>query len=159
MAILALDEARSHCRLEPDYPAEQLTPYIDAAQGYVVAHLNRAVFEDQKALTDAQDALAAALGAAYDDHAASVDAAALVENPAQRQAMLGLAAKRFADAQLLAARTMNGIVADGTIRAAMLLTLGNLFAHREADVVGVSVAALPTGVPELLRSYRMVQMP
>lgn len=159
MAVLTLNEARSHCRLESDYPAEQLTPYIEAAQGYVVAHLNRAVFEDQKALTDAQDALAGAIGAAYDDHAAAVDAAALVENPAQRQAMLDLADKRFADAQLLAKRTMNGIVVDGTIRAAMLLTLGNLFAHREADVVGVSVAALPTGVPELLRSYRMVQMP
>ncbi|WJJ94000.1 head-tail connector protein [Neopusillimonas aromaticivorans] len=159
MAILALDEVRSHCRLEPGYPAEQLTPYIDAAQGYVVAHLNRAVFEDQKALTDAQDALAETLGEAYEAYVAAADAAALVENPAQRQAMMDLADKRFADVQLLAKRTMNGIVVDGTIRAAMLLTLGNLFANREADVVGVSVAALPTGVPELLRSYRMVQMP
>lgn len=159
MAILTPDEARNHCRLDPDYPVEQLTPYIDAAEKYVVAHLNRAVFADQATLTAAQDAMATAMGSAHDAYVSAVDAANLVTNPAQRQAMLDLAEKRFDDAQLSSARVMNGIVVDGSIRAAVLLTLGNLFANRETDVVGASVAALPTGVPELLRSYRLVQMP
>lgn len=159
MPILTANEARAHCRLDDDYPIEQLQPYIDGAERHVIAYLNRSVFADLAALNAAQEALAEGLGQAYDARQSAIQAAESVENPAQRKAMIELAEKRYIDAQLQATRVMHGIVADGTIRAAMLLTLGNLFAHRETDVVGVSVAALPTGVPELLRAYRVEQMP
>lgn len=159
MAVLTLEEARSHCRVDSGYPAAQLLPYMEGAESYVVAHLNRAVFGSQQELLDAQDAAVISLGAAFDDRNGALADAARVGNPAQRQAMVDLATQRYAFAQLAAARVMNGIEVDGAIRSAMLLILGNLFSNRETDVVGASVAALPTGVPELLRPYRLVQMP
>lgn len=41
------------------------------------------------------------------------------------------------------------------IRAAMLLHIGSLYAHREQVVVGSTVAQLPWGAQELLRPHRM----
>ena len=159
MATLTLNEARAHCHLEPDYPADQLQPYMDAAEGYVVAHLNRSVFEDQASLDAAQAGMAGQVGTAYDAYQAAIEAAALVENVAQKQVMIDMAEAKYRAADTNARRTINGIVMNGTIRAAMLLILGNLFENRETDVVGLSSVALPTGVPELLRPFRMGQMP
>lgn len=159
MALLQLSEARSHCRLEDDYPDEQLQPYMDAAESYVIAHLNRAVYTDQITLDAALDSVATTLGAAATDYQEALDSAKLVSNPAEKGAAIAVASARYDAVKTQAQRTMAGIVMNSTIRAAMLLTLGNLFANRETDVVGVSVAALPTGVPELLRPYRIPSMP
>lgn len=159
MTILTLDEAVAHCRVDFGYPVEQLLPYMDAAESYVIAHLNRSVFESQADLDQAQDDIAAKIGAASDAYQSAVNAANQVGNLAQRQAMIDVAKAKYSAVTLESRRDLDGVVLNGAIRAAMLLTLGNLFANREADVVGVTVAALPAGVPELLRPYRMVQMP
>lgn len=159
MAILTLNEVLAHCRLEPDYPLDQILPYMYAAESRVAEHLNVAVFEDEGSLSSAQDAMPALLGQAYDTYKTSIDAAGLIDNPAQRQAMLDLAQTRYDEAQKQARRVMNGIVANGTIIAAMLLTAGALFENRSSDVVGLSVAKLPTDAIELLRNLRLVQMP
>lgn len=159
MPILTTSEALAHCRLEADYPEEQILPYMLAAEDFVVAYLNRAVYADQDALDAAQSALAANVGTAYDAYLTAMEAADAQENAGQRQAMRDLAAQKYANAKREARRAMSGIVVNATIRAAMLLTLGNLFVNRESDVIGVSVASLPSGVPELLRPYRVVQMP
>ncbi|TEA79832.1 head-tail connector protein [Allopusillimonas ginsengisoli] len=159
MAILTLDQAIAHCRVESDYPADQLLPYMVAAENYVISHLNRVVFESEQALNNALDSLPSTLGAAFDAYQTALGVARQVENVAQRETMIGVAQIKYHAAQNAARRTLDGIVINGAIHAAMLLTLGNLFVNREADVVGASVAMLPTGVPELLRPYRMVQMP
>lgn len=159
MAILTLEAARNHCRLDAGYPEAQLLPYMEGAESHVCAHINRAVFESEADLLEAQDSLGDVLGTAFDARSEALAQASRVGNPAKRQAMIDVATKRYSETQLQAARVMSGVVVNGAIHAAMLLTLGNLFANRETDVVGASVAALPTGVPELLRPYRLVQMP
>lgn len=157
--ILSLDEARHHCRLEDDYPEDQLLPYMRAAESFVAAHLNRSVFADEDALLDAQARVSTKMAEAYEAYQLDVDAADQADDAVTRQALMDLARVRLESAQLGAQRVINGVVASGAIRSAMLLTLGNLFANREADVVGASVAQLPQGVPELLRPFRLVQMP
>lgn len=159
MALISSSEALAHCRLESDYPVEQLQPYIDAAEISVIAHLNRAVYADQQALDAAMDAVPGSMGTAYDAYVAALDAAKLIDNPAQKQATIDLAQSVYDRAHITSRRVMNGMVINGAIRAAMLLTLGSLFANRENDVVGASVAALPTGAAALLSDFRCTQMP
>ncbi len=43
----------------------------------------------------------------------------------------------------------------GSIRSAMLLFIGELFARREENIIGTSVAPLPMGSKQLLASYRL----
>ena len=159
MALITIDEALAHCRLEPDYPAEQMLAYIHAAESSVIAYLNRAVFEDQAALDAAQTGLSAKVGAAYDAYSAALQAAMSMKNVGQKEVMIKMAETKYMEARISAYRTINAIVINGSIVAAMLLTLGNLFQNRESDVIGVSAARLPTGVPELLNGFRVVQMP
>ena len=42
------------------------------------------------------------------------------------------------------------------IKAAIMLTLGNLYEHRESQVVGTIVSKLPFGVEQLLRRHRVL---
>lgn len=159
MPLLTIDEALAHCRLEADYPAEQILAYMHAAESSVIAYLNRAVFEDQAALDAAQAEIPGKVGAAYDAYNAALRAAMAISNVGQKEIMIQMAESKYLEARIAAYRVINGIVANGAIIAAILLTLGNLFQNREADVVGVSAARLPTGVPELLNGFRVVQMP
>lgn len=159
MAFLTIDEAMAHCRLEQDYPAEQLQAYMQAAESSVIAYLNRSVFEDQVALDAAQAEVTEKVGDAYDAYKAALQVAMSVDNSGQREFMIKMAESKYMEARIAAYRVINGIVINGAIFAAMLLTLGNLFQNREADVIGASAARLPTGVPELLNGFRVVQMP
>lgn len=159
MAILTIDEALAHCRLEADYPAEQILAYMHAAESSVIAYLNRAVFEDQAAFDAALAELPGKVGEAYDTYNAAMQAAMAISNAGQREIMTKMAEEKYQEVQIEAARTIRGVVINGAIFSAMLLTLGNLFQNREADVIGSSAARLPTGVPELLNGFRVVQMP
>lgn len=47
------------------------------------------------------------------------------------------------------------MVVNAAIKAAILLLVGHLFAHREEAAVGVSVAALPVNSQRLLQPYRI----
>ena len=49
MSIIDIDVARAHLRLEPDYPAQQVQPYLDAAEDAARQFLNRRIFADQAA--------------------------------------------------------------------------------------------------------------
>jgi hypothetical protein len=136
-----------------------LQPYLDAAESYVTGHLNRAVYADDTSLKTAQDGVAATIGTAYTTYQDALTAAAAMDNPAQQAMAINIAEAQYAAANRDAVRVQNGVVANGAIEAAMLLTLGNLFANRESDVVGVQVASLPSGARELLRPFRLVSMP
>lgn len=49
----------------------------------------------------------------------------------------------------------DGIVVNDQIKAAVLLTVGSLYAQREDVVVGASVAALPNGADYLLQPFKV----
>lgn len=46
------------------------------------------------------------------------------------------------------------VVAEADVKAALLLTLGSLYEHREDEVVGQTVAKLPRGAESLLWPHR-----
>lgn len=50
---------------------------------------------------------------------------------------------------------MDGMVVNDTIKSAVLLIVGHLYAHREDVVVGVSVAQLPNGAEWLLAPHKV----
>ena len=64
MSLLTLAEARAQCRLEDDYPDEQLQPYMDAAEDSAAAYLNRTIYADQTTFDAARAAVPAVVGAA-----------------------------------------------------------------------------------------------
>lgn len=67
----------------------------------------------------------------------------------------------FADADAMAAAITAGtagdhpMVTNKAVQAAVLMTLGHLYANREQVAVGVSVAEMPFGPRSLLRPHRI----
>lgn len=47
------------------------------------------------------------------------------------------------------------MVANSEIQAAVLLTVGHLYANREDSVIGATVAELPRGALDMLQPYRV----
>lgn len=161
MSLLTLDEARDQCRVESDYPAEQLQPYIDAAEAAAAAYLNRNVYADDAAVEDAQDGVTQAIADASAAYTAAQTVAASMTDPAQRRVALALACARFDLAKLDATRTIHGVAANAAILAAVRLLLGHLFANREDVLTGMRAQAvsIPMGAQDLLRPYRRGMMP
>ncbi|ANN66466.1 head-tail connector protein [Bordetella bronchialis] len=159
MALLTAEQCRAQCRVTGDYDDAELADKLASAENAVSAHLNRNVYVDQEALDAAVNDLADAAGQAQEAYDQAVAAAAGLSSDAAREMALQVAEKRLADFRLNAQRTLNGIVANGSILAAVRLTLGHLYANRESVATGVTVAELPLGVADLLRPYRLVMMP
>ncbi len=63
-------------------------------------------------------------------------------------------AEALADAVADGTAGQNPMVVNDLIRAAILLTIGHLYANREDVVVGASVAQLPMASQYLLQPYR-----
>lgn len=158
MPLLTPEECIAHCNADPA-DASLLTDLLAAAESAVAGHLNRAFFSAQADLIAAQDALPQAAGDAQDAYEAAMAAAAELVNPAARQMATALATERLKEAKIGFQRVLFGMVASPRVRAAVRLTLGNLYANREEVVVGASAARLPQGVPELLRADRREMMP
>ncbi|WP_219209212.1 head-tail connector protein [Variovorax boronicumulans] len=159
MPVVTLDQARAHLRLEADYPADQVEPYIAGAVDAAAQYLNRAIFDDWSSLDAALAALPAARGTARSAYKTAADAAALLEDPADRADALSVAQARLDFVTAETGRVLNGIVVNPSIVTAVLLTLGHLFSNREDVVVGVTATDVPNGARSLLRGDRRVMMP
>jgi hypothetical protein len=159
MSIVTMAQALAQCRLEDDYPPEQLQPYIDGAEDAAAAYLNRQVYVDQVTLDQATTAAPAALGAANMLYTNALAAAADIADLVERQATIDVANARLAAAKQAFARTINGIVANSSVLAAVLLIIGQLFENRSNVIVGAPAMELPCGAESLLRPYRRVMMP
>ena len=159
MSIVSIEDARAHCRVDSDYPSEQLQPYIDGAVGAAAAYLNRYLYADDDALIAAQDGVADAIGSASEAYADAKAAAAALSNADAADAALEVAESRWHAAKVDAARTTHGMVASAVIVAAIKLTIGSLYENRSDTVVGLPASALPTDAAALLRPHRRVMMP
>lgn len=58
-------------------------------------------------------------------------------------------------AQVAYRQTIDGMVVNDTIKSAVLLIVGHLYANREDVVAGVSVAQMPNGAEWLLQPYKV----
>lgn len=157
--LVTLEEAKAHCRVDPDYPDGQLAPYVAAAEDAVQAYLNRRVFADQSAMDAALSAIPGDLATAQADYAAAVEAANAETDASKRAAMLAVAEAKLKSAKRAATWVLEGVITNASIRAAALMMIGHLFAHREAVNIGNITTELPLGVTHLLRPYRRVMMP
>lgn len=159
MSLLTVAQACAQCRVESDYPSDQIQPYIDGAECAAAAYLNRALFASQDDLDTAMEAVPAQLGQANADYSAAIEAAASLADPLQKQAALDVANAKLSRARAEASTTINGIVANASVLAAVRLTLGQLFTSREDVVVGAAAVELPGGARSLLRPFRRTMMP
>lgn len=159
MALLTAEECRAHCRVINAGEDDLLLAMSDSAEDYAAAYLNRAIYESQEAFDAALAALPDAAATVHANYVAAVAAAEAEENPVKAESMLDVAQAQLAAAQRAADRTINGIVVNPSILAAVKLTMGHLYENREAVAAGVTVSEVPQGVQALLRPYRLVMMP
>lgn len=160
MPLLTPEQCREQCRVDGDYADALLLALLAAAEDSAAAYLNRAVFANASMLEEAQDALAETLAGAQSSYLAAIEAADAEPDATKAQAMRDVAQGRLDAVKQTASRTLAGIIANGSILAAVRLTLGHLYANRESVVVESATAQeLPLGVTALLRPYRLVQMP
>ena len=147
MSIINIDVAREHLRLEPDYPAQQVQPYLDAAEDAAMRFLNRRIFADQAA----KDAAVAAIDLvaakqALDD---AIEAAEALTDPAAKQAAMEYAHYVYQQALSEADETFRGVLMNPQIQAGILLIAAHLFERR-----GDAQAAIPEAAYMLLHPYR-----
>jgi len=153
MPLIDIAVARRHLRVEADYPAEQIQPYLAAAEDAAQQFLNRLVVVDQDALVAALAAIPAALDAAAAARTLAIEAAQNAADAQTRCVLVEQAQQAYVDALAAARRAGAGIVINPSIAAGIQLTLGHLFEHRE-DVASV-LQELPQGAKSLLWPYRV----
>lgn len=154
MPIVTLEAAREHLRVEPDYPAEQIQPYINTAQAAAEQHLRRALFATP-AEVDAAIALAPskllAAAAQRDEALTAADAM-----PSQEVAALLKAAahQRYADAVEACQLTLAATAVTPEVMNAVLLLLTHFFNNRSETTADKALAEIPQGAKSLLNWSR-----
>ena len=155
MTFVTVDEAKLHLRADGTDEDALIGIYIAAAEQAAVKALDRGVYADGAALQTAMAAAPAALTTATAAYTAAVTAADAMTDTTEQAAALQVAETAYMRAQVAYRQAFDGIVVNESIKAAVLLTVGHLYANREDVVVGASVAALPNGADCLLQPYKV----
>lgn len=155
MSFVQLAEAKLHLRVDGTDEDALIGVYITAAEQMAIALLDRGVYADGTALGAARAAAPAELTAATATYTAAIAAAQALTYATEQAAATQAAEYAYLRAQVAYRQAMDGIVVDDTIKSAVLLIVGHLYAHREDVVAGVSVAKLPDGAEWLLAPYKV----
>lgn len=155
MSFVTLAEAKLHLRVDGTDEDALIGIYINAAEQAAIKAMDRGVYADDTALNAAKTAAPAALTAATAAYTAAVTAADAMSYAIEQAAALQVAETAYMSAQVAYRQVFDGIVVNDQIKAAVLLTVGHLFANREDVVVGASVSALPHGADCLLQPYKV----
>lgn len=155
MSFVSVNEAKAHLRVDGTDEDVMIGIYINAAELAAIKALDRGVYADSTALQAAMTAAPAALTAATAAKEAAVAAAEAMEDAAEQAAALQVAETTYMRALVAYRQAFDGIVVNDTIKAAVLLIVGHLYANREDVVVGASVASLPHGADYLLQPYKV----
>ena len=155
MSFVTLAEAKLHLRVDGTDEDALIGLYINAAEQAAIKAMDRGVYADNTALQTAMTAAPAALTTATAAKEAAVTSAEALTDADEKAAALQAAETAYMRAQVAYRQAFDGIVANDQIKAAVLLTVGHLYANREDVVVGVSVTALPAGVDCLLQPFKV----
>lgn len=155
MSFVSLAEAKLHLRVDGTDEDALIGIYINAAEQAAIKAMDRGVYADNTALQAAMTAAPAALTAATSTYTAAVTAADAMTDATEQAAALQVVETAYMRAQVAYRQAFDGIVVNDQIKAAVLLTVGHLFANREDVVVGASVSALPHGADCLLQPYKV----
>lgn len=154
MSFIHLHTARDHLKVDHCDEDALIGAYLLAAENTAVQYLNRNVYADQDTLDAAIAAAPAALTAATATYEAAVEVAEAIENEVERESALAAAEQAYLRAQYETNATYNGIVINDSVKVAILLHLGALYANRES-VTRASLATVPMGWDVLLQPYRV----
>lgn len=155
MSFVTLAEAKIHMRVDGTDEDALIGIYINAAELAAIKALDRGVYADNTALQAAMTAAPAALSAATSAKEAAVAAAEALDDDTEKAAALQVAETAYMRALVAYRQAFDGIVVNDSIKAAVLLTVGHLYANREDVVVGASVVALPHGADCLLQPFKV----
>ena len=155
MSLVTLAEAKLHLRVDGIDEDALIGVYIAAAEQSAIALLDRGVYADGTALGAARAAAPAELAAATAAYTEAIAAAQALTDATEQAAATQAAEYAYLRAQVAYRQAMDGIVVNDTIKSAVLLIVGHLYAHREDVVAGVSVAKLPNGAEWLLQPYKV----
>lgn len=155
MTFVTLPEAKLHLRIDGTDEDALIGVYITAAEQMAVALLDRGVYADGTALGVAKAAAPGELDAAIAAYESAIAAAEALAGETAIAAAIQTAGNGLLRAKVAHRQAMDGMVVNEAIKAAVLLTVGSLYAQREDVVVGVSVAQLPNGAEWLLAPYRV----
>lgn len=155
MSFVTLPEAKLHLRVDGIDEDALIGVYINAAEQSAVSLLDRGVYADGTALGAAKASAPADLAAATATYTAAIAAAQALADTTEQAAATQAAEYAYLRAQVAYRQAFDGIVVNDTIKAAVMLTVGHLYANREDVVAGVSVAKLPNGAEWLLAPYKV----
>ena len=155
MSLVTLESAKLHLRVDTSDEDALIAVYITAAEQSAVSLLDRGVYADNTALQAAMTSAPAALTAATAAKDAAITAAQAMTDANEQAAALQAAETAYMRALVAYRQAFDGIVVNDQIKAAVLLTVGHLYANREDVVVGASVAALPNGADYLLQPFKV----
>jgi hypothetical protein len=148
MAIIEIELAIQHVKADDEAIEDPLFAlYLDSAQSICEGYCNRNFYEDANTRYAAFDDGLVALAVARDEW----DAAVATEPTWD---LLDAYASRYNEKRGDALKMVNGCVADGAIKAAILMTFGHLYRNRQDVVIGnVSASQVPVGAQRILQPY------
>ena len=155
MSFVTLAEAKTHLRVDGTDEDALIGLYINAAEQAAIKAMDRGVYADGTALQTAMTAAPAALTAATAAKESAIVAAEAMTDADEKAVALQVAEAAYLRALVAYRQVFDGIVVNDQIKAAVLLTVGHLYANREDVVIGASVAALPNGADYLLQPYKV----
>lgn len=155
MSVISIETALLHLRVDEDADKPLIQAQLDAAEESASQYLQRRFYADQASLDAALATVPGAVNASRVRYEQALAAADLVVDYGDRQAALDRAQLSFArqrgDIESIAA----GMVITPAIQAAVLLTLGHLYANREDVVLVSNIYELPFNSRQLLNPYRV----
>ena len=152
MSLIDLPTAKAHLRVDADYPDEQVSIYLNAAERAVAEFLNRRIYATQQELDTAIEDVPAALTAASEAYETALEAAADIEDATTQEMAKERAERVFAAAKTAARETYDGLVVNDAIKAGILLMAASLHENRGDSVDG---AELPRAAQALLFPFRV----
>lgn len=154
MSLVALADAKLHLRVDGSDEDALIGLYLNAAEQSAVGALDRAVYPDGAALQAAKAAAPGQLATATVAYTAAIAAAEAMADQYEQSLAIDAAERAYARARIAYRQALDGIAVTDTIRAAVLLITGHLYANRE-DVIAGSVSAMPNGADYLLQPYKV----
>lgn len=152
MALIDLTTAKRELRVTHDAENADITRKVAAAREQAEMFLNRRVYQDRDELEEAIAEVAFCLAEATTAYDLAVQAAWLVEAPPERRAAERFAAERYREAQDAAQMVYRGMLANDSVRTAILLITASLYEHRGDED---AVAGLPKAAREILGPFRV----
>lgn len=153
MPVINIEKAMVHLRVDED-TGDDVLDKLKSAEDKAARYLNRFFYATDLDLSSAKILIPSLLAASDQNYHDSCDVANSISEYQSRNLMLSAAENIKNEASYNAKMTLQGIVINPSIEAAVLLILGSLYENRE-DETAASVSELPKGALWLLDPYRL----